>query len=103
MPIKPAVSGELPSWEVDASCSQVAPGLFFPDRGASSRAARESCVSCLVPVERLDAALQVEPKFGLWGDTTAMQRRAMPRAGVTAETFWQDTSAVIAPSQIEVA
>lgn len=99
MAIKPVVSDDLSSWKVNALRSQAAPDLFLPDKGALTNAARAICVSCLVRAGGLDAALHIEPKFGLWSDTTAKRCRAMRRAGVTAETFWQDTSAVIAPSQ----
>jgi hypothetical protein len=75
-------------------CSQAG-----PDRGAPTNAARAISFSCSVRVTCLDTALQIEPTFGLSGDTTVKQRRAMRSAGVTAETYWPDTSAVIATSQ----
>ena len=33
-------------WQVDANCIGEDPDLFFPDRGASTRKAKELCNSC---------------------------------------------------------
>ena len=37
-----------PGWQDDANCLGVDPDLFFPERGASTREAKEVCRGCVV-------------------------------------------------------
>src|SRR3954462_15752413 len=55
------------SWQDQANCLGVDPDLFFPERGASTREAKEVCRGCVVRLECLEYALQNGEKFGIWG------------------------------------
>jgi hypothetical protein len=54
------------NWQDDANCLGVDPDLFFPERGASTREAKEVCRGCVVRGECLEFALQNGEKFGIW-------------------------------------
>lgn len=62
-----------------ANCIGMDPELFFPERGQSTREARECCRRCDVQAECLAYALNNDEKFGIWGGTSERQRRAMRR------------------------
>ena len=76
-------------WQDHANCLGVDPDLFFPERGASTREAKEVCRGCVVREECLEFALQNGEKFGIWGgmsercasDTlgSAYARKSAPR------------------------
>ena len=66
-------------WMRDARCRCVDPSLFFPERGESTREARETCRGCVVRAECLDAALVNREKFGMWGGTSERERRVLRR------------------------
>ena len=65
----PAVEldGEDKSWQDMANCLGVDPDLFFPERGASTREAKEVCKGCVVRDDCLEYALANGEKFGIWG------------------------------------
>jgi hypothetical protein len=44
-------------WQDAANCLGVDPDLFFPERGASTREAKEVCKGCVVRGECLEYAL----------------------------------------------
>ncbi len=46
------------SWQDLANCLGVDPDLFFPERGASTREAKEVCRGCVVREDCLEYALQ---------------------------------------------
>src|SRR5690606_4113979 len=46
------------SWQDYANCLGVDPDLFFPERGASTREAKEVCRGCVVREECLEFALE---------------------------------------------
>ena len=56
------------SWQTKANCMGVDPDLFFPERGASTREAKEVCRGCVVREDCLEYALANGEKFGIWGD-----------------------------------
>ena len=45
------------NWQDEANCLGVDPDLFFPERGASTREAKEVCRGCVVRVDCLEYAL----------------------------------------------
>jgi hypothetical protein len=45
------------SWQIQANCMGVDPDLFFPERGASTREAKEVCRGCVVREDCLEYAL----------------------------------------------
>ncbi len=73
------VSGEVPMWQDFANCLGVDPDLFFPERGASSRAAKEVCRGCVVRADCLEYALENGEKFGIWGGMSERERRRFRR------------------------
>ena len=67
------------SWQDQANCLGVDPDLFFPERGASTREAKEVCRGCVVRLECLEYALQNGEKFGIWGGMSERERRRIRR------------------------
>lgn len=66
-------------WQHHANCLGVDPDLFFPERGASTREAKEVCRGCVVREECLEFALRNGEKFGIWGGLSERERRRIRR------------------------
>ena len=66
-------------WQEEANCLGVDPDLFFPERGASTREAKEVCRGCVVREQCLEFALQNGEKFGIWGGLSERERRRIRR------------------------
>ena len=66
-------------WQDQANCLGVDPDLFFPERGASTREAKEVCKGCIVRGECLEYALANGEKFGIWGGLSERERRRLRR------------------------
>ncbi len=66
-------------WQDQANCLGVDPDLFFPERGASTREAKEVCRGCVVKQDCLDFALTNGEKFGIWGGLSERERRKLRR------------------------
>ena len=66
-------------WHDDANCLGVEPDLFFPERGASTREAKEVCRNCVVQNDCLEYALANSEKFGIWGGMSERERRRIRR------------------------
>jgi WhiB family transcriptional regulator, redox-sensing transcriptional regulator len=67
------------SWQRQANCMGVDPDLFFPERGASTREAKEVCRGCVVREDCLEYALVNAEKFGIWGGLSERERRKIRR------------------------
>ena len=67
-------------WQSRANCMGVDPDLFFPERGASTREAKEVCRGCVVKDDCLEYALDNGEKFGIWGGMSERERRRLRRA-----------------------
>jgi WhiB family redox-sensing transcriptional regulator len=67
------------SWQDQANCLGVDPDLFFPERGASTREAKEVCRGCVVRLDCLEYALANGEKFGIWGGLSERERRRLRR------------------------
>lgn len=67
------------SWQEYANCLGVDPDLFFPERGASTREAKEVCRGCVVKDDCLEFALNNGEKFGIWGGMSERERRRIRR------------------------
>ena len=67
------------AWKDYSNCLGVDPDLFFPERGASTREAKEVCRSCVVQNDCLEYALQNGEKFGIWGGMSERERRRIRR------------------------
>ena len=91
MHLQSASENEEPSWHDFANCLGVDPDLFFPERGASTKEAKEVCRGCVVRDDCLEYALQNGEKFGIWGGMSERERRrirrqrALARAAAAAE------------------
>src|SRR3954471_5184658 len=70
---------EVHAWQDYANCLGVDPDLFFPERGASTREAKEVCRGCVVREECLEYALTNGEKFGIWGGMSERERRRIRR------------------------
>lgn len=66
-------------WQSRANCMGVDPDLFFPERGASTREAKEVCRGCVVRENCLEFALANGEKFGIWGGLSERERRRVRR------------------------
>src|SRR6187401_2404992 len=66
-------------WHDQANCLGVDPDLFFPERGASTREAKEVCRGCVVREDCLEYALANGEKFGIWGGMSERERRRIRR------------------------
>src|SRR6202161_506889 len=78
------VEGPDRSWQIRANCMGVDPDLFFPERGASTREAKEVCRGCVVREDCLEYALANGEKFGIWGGMSERERRGLRRARALA-------------------
>ena len=70
----------LTDWKSKANCMGVDPDLFFPERGMSTREAKEVCKGCVVREDCLEYALANGEKFGIWGGLSERERRRIRRA-----------------------
>lgn len=71
--------GVAQQWQLSANCMGVDPELFFPERGGSTREAKEVCRGCIVSDLCLDFAIVNNEKFGIWGGMTERERRSVRR------------------------
>ena len=77
MSVRDLLGVESPDWYEHAECRGAPPELFFPERGESTKPAKEMCTVCPVSVECLAWALDHREKFGVWGGTSERERRRM--------------------------
>ena len=82
-------------WKDLSNCLGVDPDLFFPERGASTREAKEVCRGCEVRIDCLEYALQNGEKFGIWGGMSERERLRIrrQRALIRAEEQAKEQSA----------
>lgn len=66
-------------WQDQSLCAQTDPDAFFPDKGSPSRAAKAVCLRCPVRSQCLDAALERDELFGIWGGLSREERAALKR------------------------
>ena len=64
-------------WQTHTRCTAVDPEIFFPERGGSSKAARQVCSQCTVRDQCLEYALNNKEQFGIWGGTSERERRKL--------------------------
>jgi WhiB family redox-sensing transcriptional regulator len=75
-------------WVENALCAQTDPEIFFPDKGASNRAAVAVCKLCPVKPECADWALR-HNEVGIWGGMSANQRKELRRnLGTRLNSGW---------------
>ena len=74
------IESDPKDWKSRANCMGVDPDLFFPERGMSTREAKEVCRGCVVREDCLEYALANGEKFGIWGGLSERERRRIRRA-----------------------
>lgn len=62
-------------WQEQAVCASTDPEMFFPEKGGSTREAKQICTRCQVRDRCLEYALQNEERFGIWGGMSERERR----------------------------
>ena len=81
------------SWQMFANCLGVDPDLFFPERGASTKEAKQVCQGCVVREDCLEYALANGEKFGIWGGLSERERRRIRRQRALARAAQQTRTA----------
>lgn len=77
--------GAPKTWQERGLCNQVDPELWFPEKGGSTREAKQICAGCPVRTECLDYALTHDERFGIWGGLSERERRRHPRRRANVE------------------
>jgi WhiB family redox-sensing transcriptional regulator len=72
-----------PAWMDSGLCAEVDPEIFFPEKGGSSRDAKQVCRGCEVRAECLEYALANDERFGVFGGLSERERRKLKRQAVT--------------------
>lgn len=81
------------SWQAFSNCLGVDPDLFFPERGASTKEAKQVCQGCVVREDCLEYALANGEKFGIWGGLSERERRRIRRQRALARAAQQSRTA----------
>src|SRR4030065_587719 len=89
--------GDDLAWQDDANCKGANADLFFPERGASTRAAKAICRECQVRGECLEFALRSGEKFGIWGGLSERERRPVRRGRQGAAAIAVSFAPVFSP------
>lgn len=63
------------NWQDHGNCKGVTDGRMYPARGESAQPAKALCADCPVKTECLTHALDNGETFGIWGGTSARERR----------------------------
>ena len=71
----PAPDGQ--DWRDQALCAETDPDAFFPEKGESTREAKQVCTACTVRPECLAFALDNNERFGTWGGLSERERRRL--------------------------
>lgn len=64
-------------WQELALCATTDPELFFPEKGGSTREAKRVCAKCPVRETCLEAAMDRDERFGIWGGLSERERRRL--------------------------
>ena len=68
---------EIPAWQDNALCAETDPEAFFPEKGGSTREAKQVCRACEVRAECLTFALERDERFGIYGGLSERERRRL--------------------------
>jgi WhiB family redox-sensing transcriptional regulator len=69
-----AGSGGEGEWWRRGLCAQTDPDEFFPERGSTTRHAKNICQRCDVRADCLDYAITNNEAFGVWGGLSVEER-----------------------------
>lgn len=71
----------IEKWRRKAACKNTDPNLFFPSRGdyEMETAAKSMCAVCPVKSQCLEYALNAGDCPGIWGGTSAKERRGIKK------------------------
>jgi WhiB family redox-sensing transcriptional regulator len=68
---------KTPEWFDDGLCAQTDPEVFFPEKGGSTREAKQVCMACPIRVRCAEYALDHDERFGVWGGLSERERRRL--------------------------
>lgn len=68
-----------PPWRHEALCAQTDPEAFYPEKGGSTREAKQVCARCDIRTACLEYALDHDERFGIWGGMSERERRRIKR------------------------
>ena len=88
-----AEESKAESWQEFSNCLGVDPDLFFPERGASTKEAKQVCQGCVVREDCLEYALANGEKFGIWGGLSERERSRIRRQRALARAAQQSRTA----------
>jgi len=71
---------DVPPWMGQALCAQVDQEIFFPEKGGSTKQAKQVCTGCDVRLECLRYALDHDERYGIWGGLSERERRKVKKA-----------------------
>jgi WhiB family transcriptional regulator, redox-sensing transcriptional regulator len=71
-----SLKGTELDWEDAALCAQVDHEIFFPEKGGSSREAKQVCRGCVVREPCLEYALRRDEQHGIWAGFSPEDREA---------------------------
>jgi WhiB family redox-sensing transcriptional regulator len=87
---EPTQAPEDLTWQDYALCAEVDPDRWFPEKGGSTREAKQVCRSCEVRRPCLRFALEHDERFGIYGGMSERERRRLKRQ------FGDDTASAVA-------
>lgn len=90
------------SWQMFANCLGVDSDLFFPERGASQKEAKEVCQGCVVREYCLEYALANGERFGIWGGLSERERRRIRRQRALARIAQQTNDEGVFSQQTDI-
>jgi WhiB family transcriptional regulator, redox-sensing transcriptional regulator len=67
------------SWPDLAACAEADPEVWYPEKGGSTREAKQVCRGCDVRAECLLYALEHDERWGIWGGLSEIERRRVKR------------------------
>lgn len=67
------------AWRQRGACRGLDPDIFYPPADEESEEAKAVCAQCTVRDQCLEFALSTRESEGVWGGTTARERRRIIR------------------------
>ena len=87
-----------PTWMAQGACGEHDPDLFFPERGVSTREAKEVCRGCDVREECFGYAMGNLTMVGVWGGTSHRERIKLSRSKKRLKVIESASSAPYDPA-----